>query len=65
MEELKTYIDEIGGVEPFAKQMGISIPHVYKILTGERKPSSRLALKFEKKSGGKIQKEKMLFGDAA
>lgn len=69
MDELETYIASLGktrnlksGVRPFAEKMGISVEHVYKILKGHRTPSPRLALRFEKRSGGKISKEKILWG---
>ena len=65
MDDLKLYIDRVGGIPAFAKRMGVSESLVRHVLSGRRSISKSFAVKAEEISGGFLKKENLLWGEAA
>lgn len=65
MDDLKLYIEKIGGVSEFAKRMDCSESLVRHVLSGRRGISKSFAKKAEDISGGFIKKERLLWSSAA
>lgn len=56
--------DDVGGTTAFCEQLGISRSYGYFLLSGERRPGKDLAVRIEQLSGGRLRKERLVFGDA-
>ncbi len=60
--DLKTFFEKKQtNMMEFALKMGVSLGHLYQIMSKTRRPSVRLAKKIEEATEGKVTKEELLF----
>lgn len=65
INEVRLFVELCGGQEKAAKAIGVTAPAINHYLNGRRGITADIAIRMEKASGGKVRKERLVFGQAA